>query len=75
MMLEDQVPVAEHADIVVETLPGTTPPTPPTERDPRDRRGVLVWALDLAPGETKEVRLGWRMRWPADKAVVMRPQR
>jgi uncharacterized protein (TIGR02231 family) len=72
MMLEDQVPVAEHADIVVETLPGTTPPT---ERDPRDRRGVLVWALDLAPGETKEVRLGWRMRWPADKAVVMRPQR
>jgi hypothetical protein len=72
MMLEDQVPVAEHADIVVETLPGTTPPT---ERDPKDRRGVLVWALDLVPGETREVKLGWRMRWPADKAVVMRPQR
>jgi uncharacterized protein (TIGR02231 family) len=72
MILEDQVPVAEHADIQVETLPGTTPPT---ERDPRDRRGVLAWTLDLAPGESKEVRLGWRVRWPADKAVVFRAQR
>ena len=72
LILEDQVPVAEHADIQVETLPGTTPPT---ERDPRDRRGVLAWALDLAPGEAKDVKLGWRVRWPADKTVVFRPQR
>jgi uncharacterized protein (TIGR02231 family) len=72
LILEDQVPVAEHADIQVEMLPGTTPPT---ERDPRDRRGVLVWALDLAPGEAKDVKLGWRVRWPADKTVVFRPQR
>jgi uncharacterized protein (TIGR02231 family) len=72
LVIEDQVPVAEHADIQVETLPGTTPPT---ERDPRDRRGVLAWALELAPGEAKEVRLGWRVRWPADKSVIFRPQR
>ncbi len=72
MILEDQIPVAEHADIQVETLPGTTPPT---ERDPRDRRGVLAWTLDLAPGDVKEVKLGWRVRWPADKTVVFRPQR
>ena len=41
--------------------------TPPTERDVRDRRGVLAWSFDATPGEAKEIKLGWRLRWPADK--------
>ncbi|MCZ7659503.1 MAG: mucoidy inhibitor MuiA family protein [Xanthobacteraceae bacterium] len=71
VVVEDQLPVSEHADIQVEMLPGTTVPT---EREARDRRGLLAWTLDLAPGEGREIRLAWRVRWPADKAVVFRPQ-
>ena len=67
IVVEDQIPTSEIADIQVEMLPGTTPPT---ERDVRDRRGVLAWSFDAAPGEAKEIKLGWRLRWPADKTVV-----
>jgi len=66
VVVEDRVPVSETDDIKVELLAVTTPPS---ERDVRDRRGVLAWNLDLAPGEAKEIKLGWRLRWPADKTV------
>jgi hypothetical protein len=48
-------------------LPGTTPPT---ERNAGDRRGVLAWAFEARPGDVREIKLAWRVRWPADKAVV-----
>lgn len=67
IVVEDRMPVSEVEDIKVELLPTTTPPT---ERDLRDRRGVLAWSFDAAPGETKEIKLGWRLRWPSDKSVV-----
>jgi uncharacterized protein (TIGR02231 family) len=69
--IEDQIPVSEVEDIVVETLPVTTPPT---ARDVRDRRGVLEWTFDAKPGETREIKLGWRVRWPKDKAVQYLPR-
>jgi uncharacterized protein (TIGR02231 family) len=65
--VEDQLPVSEIADIVVEMLPLTTPPT---QKDVRDRRGVLAWTFDAQPGELKEIKLGWRLRWPADKSIL-----
>jgi uncharacterized protein (TIGR02231 family) len=65
--LEDQLPVSEAEDIVVETLPVTTAPT---AQNLRDRRGVLEWAFDAKPGEVREVKFGWRVRWPKDKSVV-----
>lgn len=68
--IEDQFPVSEVDDVKVELLPVTTAPT---ERDVRSRRGVLGWSFELAPGEAKEIRIGWRVRWPADKAVVFVP--
>jgi len=67
VVIEDRIPASEADDIKVELLPVTTPPT---ERDVRDRRGVLAWSFDAAPGDTKEIKLGWRLRWPADKTVV-----
>jgi uncharacterized protein (TIGR02231 family) len=70
--IEDQVPTTENEDIKVELLPVTTAPS---ERDVRDRRGVLAWNFDAAPGEVKEIKLGWRMRWPADKVVSYEPRR
>jgi len=66
--IEDQVPVSEIADVQVDLLPTTTPPS---ERDVKDRRGVLVWSFEAAPGEQREIRLGWRLRWPSDKAIVV----
>lgn len=71
-VVEDQVPTSEIAEIQVEMLPVTTPPT---ERDVRDRRGVLAWTFEAAPGEAKEIRFGWRLRWPGDKVVAYEPRR
>ena len=67
VVIEDRIPVSEADDVKVDLLPVTTPPT---ERDVRDRRGVLAWSFDAAPGDIKEIKLGWRLRWPADKTVV-----
>jgi uncharacterized protein (TIGR02231 family) len=69
--IEDQVPVSEQEDIQVEMLPLTTPPT---TRELRDRRGVMEWAFEAKPGEARELKLGWRVRWPKDKAVQYTPQ-
>ena len=72
VVVEDQVPASEIAEIQVEMLPVTTPPS---ERDVRDRRGVLAWNFEAAPGEAKEIKLGWRLRWPGDKVVAYEPRR
>jgi uncharacterized protein (TIGR02231 family) len=68
--VEDQLPVSEIDDVKVDMLPSTTPPT---ERDTRDRRGILGWSFVDAPGEMREITLGWSVRWPAGKSVVYGP--
>jgi uncharacterized protein (TIGR02231 family) len=64
----DQVPVSENSAISVEQLPQTTPPT---EKQVADKRGVMSWTYDLAPGEAKDIRLAYRMKWPAEREVVI----
>ena len=68
--VEDQLPVSEIDEVKVETLPSTTPPT---ERDTRNRRGVLAWSFSAGAGELHEIAFGWRVRWPAAKALVYGP--
>jgi uncharacterized protein (TIGR02231 family) len=68
--IQDQLPVSENEDIVVEMLPSTTPPT---TTNFRDRRGVLEWAFEAKPSEVRDINFAWRMRWPKDKGVVMVP--
>jgi uncharacterized protein (TIGR02231 family) len=68
--IEDQLPVSENEDIVVDMLPSTTPPT---ATNVRDRRGVLEWAFEAKPGEARDIMFAWRVRWPKDKGVVMIP--
>jgi hypothetical protein len=34
----------------------------------------MAWAWDYQAGEQKEIRLGWRMKWPADREVVIQGQ-
>ena len=70
--IEEQLPVAENSEITVEMLPSSTPPT---QREVRDQRGVMAWTMDVPPGETREVKFGWRVRWPSEKSVVFTPQR
>jgi uncharacterized protein (TIGR02231 family) len=72
VVIEDQIPASETSDIQVEMLPVTTPPS---ERDVRDQRGVLAWNFEAAPGEAREIKLAWRLRWPGDKIVSYEPRR
>jgi uncharacterized protein (TIGR02231 family) len=68
--IEDQLPVSENEDILVDMLPSTTPPT---ATNLRDRRGVLEWAFEAKPAEVRDIAFAWRVRWPKDKGVVMMP--
>ncbi|WP_426528452.1 mucoidy inhibitor MuiA family protein [Bradyrhizobium sp. McL0615] len=68
--IEDQLPVSEHEDIVVDMLPSTTAPT---ASNIRDKRGVLEWAFEAKAGEVRDINFAWRIRWPKDKGVVMVP--
>lgn len=68
--IEDQLPISENEDIVVEMLPSSTQPT---ASNIRDRRGVLEWSFDARPGEVKDINFAWRIRWPKDKSMVIVP--
>lgn len=68
--IEDQLPVSENEDILVEMLPSTTPPA---ANNIRDKRGVLEWSFDAKPGEARDINFAWRIRWPKDKSMVIVP--
>jgi uncharacterized protein (TIGR02231 family) len=56
----DQVPYSEQEDLEI-----TYSADPePAEVDVDGGLGVLVWTFDLAPGETRDVRLDHLIRWP-----------
>ena len=63
----DRIPVSENSAITIEPLATNTAPT---EKIVQERRGVMGWTHDYAPSEKREVRLGWRLRWPADRELV-----
>jgi uncharacterized protein (TIGR02231 family) len=67
----DQTPFSENSAITVEAIPNLTPAT---EKNLQDKRGVLGWSYDYKPGEEKEIRHGFRMRWPGDRELVLEPQ-
>ena len=45
----------------------------PSEKQTPDKRGVMTWSFDALPGETKEFRLAWRVKWPADRDILTQP--
>lgn len=69
--VSDRIPFSENATITVEQLRETTTPT---EKQPNDRRGILVWSHDYRPGEQREIRLSYRLKWPAERDVVFSPR-
>ena len=66
----DRIPVSENTSISVEPLPLTTPPT---EKQVGDKRGVMSWTLELAPNESKDIRLAYRLKYPADREITTSP--
>jgi len=71
IVLMDRLPFSENAALTVEALRENTPPT---EKQVGDKRGVQAWAYDYAPGETREIRFGYRLRWPAEKELSFEPR-
>ncbi|WP_414472291.1 mucoidy inhibitor MuiA family protein [Microvirga sp. M2] len=67
----DRVPFSENQNLVVEMLRESTPPT---ESQVQDKRGVMAWSGEYAPGEQKEVRFGYLLKWPQDKQVTFETQ-
>lgn len=59
--LLDRIPVPQDERIRVELTDETTPPQ---ERDVEGRRGVLAWRGRFAPGEEREIRLGFAVIVP-----------
>jgi uncharacterized protein (TIGR02231 family) len=64
----DRLPFSEDAAIVVELAPSTTAPT---DKQIGDNRGVMGWTLDLKPGEAKDVRFAYSLKWPADRQIAI----
>ena len=65
------MPYAENTAITVEQLRETTPLT---ERQVEDKRGVMERTWDYQPGESREVRLGYRLKWPAEREIKAEPK-
>ncbi|HEX8665499.1 MAG TPA: mucoidy inhibitor MuiA family protein [Beijerinckiaceae bacterium] len=67
----DRLPFSENTEIQVELLRETTPPT---EKQVGDKRGVMAWTWDYVPGEQKEIRLAYRLKWPSNRDVTFEPR-
>ncbi|WP_026481311.1 mucoidy inhibitor MuiA family protein [Ahrensia sp. 13_GOM-1096m] len=64
----DRLPVANHEDIKVAMLAGTTKPT---QEDVDGKRGILHWDLNMEAGTATKVDFGYRVTWP--KAMDVSP--
>jgi uncharacterized protein (TIGR02231 family) len=64
----DQVPVSNNNDIKVDIISRTAP----TKTGVDDKRGVLAWDLTLEPDQEQAVDFGYRVVWPAAKAITYR---
>lgn len=65
LTLEDRVPVSEDERIVVTMGKETTA----GHKDSENRPGVLLWALELAPHEKRDVLLSYTVRHPRELFV------
>ncbi len=66
LVVLDQVPVSQNADIKVELIGKTAP----TKQNVDDKRGVVAWEMKLEPNEEKVIEHGYRVTWPSAKKVV-----
>jgi len=62
MLLKDQYPISTNKDIEVELLESNGAAN-------NTEIGVLTWAVNLEPGETKKYRVSYSAKYPKDKVV------
>lgn len=64
----DRLPVANHEDIKIAMLSGTTKPS---EEDVDGKRGILHWDLTMEAGSSAKVDFGYRITWPKAMDISM----
>jgi Domain of unknown function (DUF4139)/TonB-dependent Receptor Plug Domain len=60
MLLKDQYPLSTNKDIEVELMEFA-------DASNNTELGILTWKLQLAPGETKKLRVSYSVKYPKDK--------
>jgi uncharacterized protein (TIGR02231 family) len=66
LSIRDQIPASLNNDIKVELIARQ----PPTRRDLDDKRGTIAWEGEIKPDEERVIDFGWRITWPANKALT-----
>ncbi|KOS07271.1 hypothetical protein AM493_15420 [Flavobacterium akiainvivens] len=62
IMVKDQYPISTDKEIEAELLQSD-------KATVNAETGILTWQLKLAPGETKKVRISYRVKYPKDKVI------
>ncbi|AOG03015.1 hypothetical protein BSY19_4885 (plasmid) [Bosea sp. RAC05] len=68
MTVVDRLPVSEQSNVEIERLSTMTPGSEPVSEE---KRGVIAWKFDIPANGEKEVRTGYRLRWPADRQILL----
>lgn len=63
LMLKDQYPLSTDKDIEVELLKDGNAQV-------NKETGILTWELKLKPGETKKIRISYKVRYPKNKVLA-----
>ena len=63
----NQLPVSRDERIEVELISSSSEPS---ERNPDDREGLLVWNATYEPGESREIDFGYRVIFPEGLSVI-----
>ncbi len=69
VMVFDQVPYSEEEKVKVAILGSTTPPS---QKNFKGKRGILLWQLDMKPGARRDITLAYRITWPPNEEIVTR---
>jgi uncharacterized protein (TIGR02231 family) len=62
MLLKDQYPISTDKDITVELLDNE-------KAKENTETGILTWELKLDAGETKKIRISYKVKYPKDKVI------
>ena len=62
ILLKDQYPLSTDKEIEIELLQSDNAAA-------NKETGILTWTLKLNPGETKKVRISYKVRYPEDKTI------
>lgn len=63
LMVKDQYPISTDKEVEVELLQSD-------KAKVNAETGILTWEVDLKPGETKKIRLSYRVKHPKDKVMA-----